>query len=164
VGIATKESKLWLDSTWNYWYAINYSVLISLVKLVRYDLWAVPWKGTHLSTGAHGLGLFSQLFLWWWLTLYQPCNIGDRAVATSTVGPVSTGSFFEAPKLFLAHSTPTDWQLRVQLSSFKINAKMIATHVKASLPGPSDRPPTSQTFLHSSSKLSNSDNGDCAFI
>jgi len=103
-------------------------------------------------------------FLWWWLTLYQPCNIGDRAVAASTVGLVSTGPLFEAPKLFLAHSTPTDWQLRVQLSSFKINAKMIATHVKASLPGPSDRPPTSQTFLHSSSKLSNSDNADCAFI
>ena len=28
-----------------------------------------------------------------------------RAVATSTVGPVSTGPLFGAPKLFLAHIT-----------------------------------------------------------
>ena len=61
-----------------------------------------------------------------------------RAVATSTVGLVSTGPLFGAPKLFLTHSMwhhwQTGWQLRVQLSSFKIDVKMAANWVKASLP------------------------------
>jgi len=59
------------------------------------------------------------------------------------VGPVSTGPFFGLSKLFFAHTTilavpPAD--MRVQLSSFKIDAKLAATHVKTSLAGLPDKP------------------------
>ena len=60
---------------------------------------------------------------------------------------LQTDHFLGVPKLFLAALyRQTSWQLRVQLSSFKIDAKMALTCVKASLPGLPDQPQHPQAF------------------